>query len=95
MIRFLFIVLLLFPLVSGAEPIAQSEQGGVKIVLHNDKCALEAVMNLPFRATWTEGGKTTEGCVGLDIQLQLFRFYFADRTVLAIPMQYFGKISAT
>ena len=78
-----------------AEPIAQVERGSIKVIIYSDKCSLEAVSNLPFRATWIENGEITEGCVDLDVKLKLLKFYFADRTVVTMPMHYFSKLFST
>ena len=80
---------------SMAEPIAQVERGSIKVIIYSDKCSLEAVSNLPFRATWIENGEITEGCVDLDVKMKLLKFYFADRTVVTMPMHYFSKLFST
>lgn len=49
--------------------------------------------NLQNRATYLEGGKTYEGCVGGNAQLGILVFYFEDRTVFAVPVQFFSRVS--
>jgi hypothetical protein len=65
----------------GENPAGQT----VEVVLHDEPCALEAIANLPKRATWTEPGKTYEGCWGPDPHLPIVQVYWSDRTVVAIP----------
>lgn len=76
-----------------AAPVAKASQGGVTITLFNDKCEIPAVSNLPMKATWTEGGKTYAGCWG-GSEVGVVMAYFAeDRTVAAIPVQAFSRVS--
>lgn len=75
-----------------ADPIAAAEQGGVRITVYTEKCELKEVANLSNRATWTENGKTIEGCAGVFPQAGLVMFYFADRTVVPAPMHIFEKV---
>lgn len=77
-----------------AEPMAKLEQDGVAITVYTEDCQLkDAVGNLPKRATWVEGGKTYEGCVGYQPQLRVFMFYFEDKTVAAAPVAIFTKVT--
>ena len=67
----------------------------VEIVLHDEDCALEAVANLPMRATWKEPDeKIVEGCWGVSNQ-GLVKLYFADRTVVVLPRAHFSPIGST
>jgi hypothetical protein len=77
----------------GAEPRFSAEVEGVKITLHDDKCALPAVANLGRKATWDEKGKTFEGCWGGHPQFPVLMFYFADRTVVIVPVEMFKKLT--
>ena len=88
------LILGLFPTKSVAAPIAIGEHDGIKIVLFDEPCKLDAVTNLPRRATWTEGGKTFEGCFGV-MGGAVVVGYFSDRTVAAIPAQAFVRVSGT
>jgi hypothetical protein len=45
-----------------AEPKFSANVDSGKVVLHDDKCTLTEVTNLPFRAQWVEGNKVFEGC---------------------------------
>ena len=64
-------------------------EGGVRVVLHDEPCALDAVTNLPYRVVWHEGGQKVEGCWGPRPDAQVAVAYFADKTVALIP---FGDI---
>jgi hypothetical protein len=46
---------------------------------------LPAVSNLPYRGTWTEKGKTSEGCWALHPEVPLIISYWDDRTVAILP----------
>lgn len=63
------------------------------ITLYTDNCTLQAVVNLPLRATWTEGGKVFEGCYLPRPDAGLIVFYFSDRTVGLAPMAVFRKVT--
>ena len=91
----LCILLAVYPKKAKADPVAAVEQGGVRIVVHTEKCSFNEVSNLPNRATWEENGKVLEGCVGVFGQIGLVLFYFSDKTVVAVPMQMFSKVSNT
>ena len=45
-----------------AQPLAVAGDASVKVTLTDEPCALREVVNLPQRATWTEGGRMIEGC---------------------------------
>lgn len=79
-----------------AEPIARASvnNGQVVILVHSEDCALtNVVSNLPKRATWNEGGKVYEGCVGIQSQAGVAMFYFADdKTVAIVPLQMFQRV---
>lgn len=76
----------------GAEPIFEANGEGVTIQIHKEACTLAEVKNLPRRATWTERGKTFEGCAGLDQNLGIVLAFFVDRTVVALPLQVFQRV---
>lgn len=77
---------------AAADPFIAAENGGVRIVVHSEKCQLKTVENLPKRATWTEKGKTTEGCAGYVQEMEVVLFYWADRTVSVLPAPVFTKV---
>lgn len=89
----LCVVLAVYPRKARSEPMAAVEQGGVRIVVHTEKCVFKEVSNLTNRATWEEGGKVIEGCAGVFSQIGLVLFYFADKSVVAVPMQLFSRVS--
>lgn len=72
-----------------AAPVAEAVAEGVSITLTNEPCRLKVVSNLPARATWTEKGKTFEGCFGLSHGV--VAFYFDDRTVVMLPREAFKR----
>ena len=89
----LLIVATCWPMAIGAAPMAQTvTEDGAKIVLTDEDCKLEAVKNLKHRATWTEKGKVYEGCYGVH-PAGVMLGYFADKTVVLIPLQVFTKVS--
>lgn len=89
----LFGLLLLvnFSVVS-AEPIYEASAGGVRIVVYKEKCTLEAVTNLPWRAVWFQDGNEIEGCIGAKDELVVVVAYFADKTIVVLPMEIFRKV---
>ena len=77
-----------------AVPIYEAiSEDGVKIVLHDDLCRLDAVTNLKSRVTWHEKGKVSEGCYGQHPSGVLIA-YFDDKTVALFPMNAFRMIRA-
>lgn len=74
-----------------AAPVATAGDDRVVVTLTDEKCTLPAVSNLPMRATWKEGGTTHEGCYAVAPGLVLF--YFADKSVVAIPAQAFRRVT--
>lgn len=86
-----FIVAL--PTLAFADPMFQAEADGAKVVLTDEPCKLQAVANLKYRATWSEKGKTYEGCFGPRPDMGVVMAYFEDRTVVALPIQMFVKVS--
>ncbi len=70
-----------------AAPIAVANAPGVTVTLFDEKCRLPAVTNLPLRATWTQHGKTNEGCFGGFTEAGAIGLYFDDGTVAVIPAQ--------
>jgi hypothetical protein len=70
-----------------AEPRFQVVANGARVVLFDDKCAVSAVTNLPYKATWEEKGKVYQGCWGARPEAGIVMFYFDDRSVGIIPIQ--------
>ena len=83
-------------LISGnakAEPMYFAEADGATVTLHSEPCALtDVVTNLPRRATWSEKGKTFEGCWSARPDIGIVVLYFSgDKTVGLAPMQAFQR----
>lgn len=86
-------VLFLFAPESFAKPIYAASQGSVTLTLHTDECQFRGTVDMQFKATWTENGKTLEGCLLLRPDLNLVLFYFpSDKSVFAVPMSAFKKV---
>jgi hypothetical protein len=75
-----------------AAPLYSAEVEGVRIVLTDEDCKLTAVANLKKRATWTEKGKTFEGCFGLHPQYGVVIAYFSDKHVVLMDPQAFVRV---
>lgn len=78
--------------VAQADPMARTESGGVVVTIYTEPCKLDAVTNLPQRATWVENGKTTEGCAGIH-PAGAVMFYFSDKTVVIHPTRAFVPVT--
>ena len=74
-----------------AKPTHIAQDGPVTVTIHDDKCALSAVV-MPYRATWKEGDKTYEGCVGAH-PAGLLIFYFSDKSIVLLAPQAFQRVS--
>ncbi len=78
-----------------AEPMAIASVGNGQIIItvYTEECELkDTVSNLPNRATWTQQGKTFEGCVGVQPAAGVAMFYFReDKTVAVVPLQAFAR----
>jgi len=71
-----------------------AEADGARVVLHDDKCQLPEVSNLPFRAEWTEKGTTYEGCWSPPHpNVGVVMAYFTDKTVVGLPAQMFKALT--
>ena len=75
-----------------AAPVAEAQGPGVVVTLTDEACRIAEVSNLKLRATWTENGKTTEGCFAVTQGMALF--YFLDRTVVVIPSGMFQRVTS-
>lgn len=88
----LLLLLALIPGIAPAGSVALVRGSGITVVLTDEACALkENVTNLPMRATWREGQKLYEGCFGVHGELVLL--YFADRTVVGVPVGAFEPVT--
>jgi hypothetical protein len=84
----LFLLAVTWPTKAHAEPRFQVSVDGVRVVLFDDKCELtHLITNLPYKATWTEKGKTVRGCWGARPDAGIVMAYFEDKTIGLIPMQ--------
>lgn len=90
----ILLLLLLWVMPSNSAPIMQAADGEVTVTLHDDKCALREVTNLPAKAVWREKGKEIEGCWGLH-PIGVVLFYFTDKTVAVAPRQSFQRVTGT
>jgi hypothetical protein len=88
----LLIVAFCWPSIVFASPRYSVEAQGAVITLTDDPCELDAVKNLPYKATWVEDGKTFQGCFAPRPEVQLVVAYFDDRTVALIPFQALKKL---
>ena len=76
-------------------PAFETSQEGVRIVLHDDKCTLKEVANLPRKVVWHENGREIEGCWGARPDAGIVLMYFsADKTVGIATMSAFRKVVA-
>jgi hypothetical protein len=75
-----------------AAPLFTATNEGVTITLTDEPCALDAVSNLKYRATWVEKDKTFEGCWAPHREMGAVIAYFDDKTIALIPVQAFVKV---
>lgn len=80
-----------WPTKAHADPIYHAEEGGVRVVLTDEPCKFD--IQLPKRATWTEKGKTFEGCYGGHPVFPIVLFYFSDKSVVALPVEIFQRVT--
>ena len=84
-----------FPSIVLAEARFVAEADGAKVFLYEEKCALPQVSNLPFRATWDDKGKVYEWCFGPRPDMGVVMAYFSDKTVVAIPIELFKRLTSS
>jgi hypothetical protein len=63
-----------------AAPMFTAATENAIITLTDEPCALEAISNLKYRATWVEKEKTFEGCWAPHRELGVVIAYFDDKT---------------
>ena len=73
-----------------AAPVYIATDGNVVITLTDEKCTLP--IKLPYRATWVEKGKVSEGCFGVDRGVVVF--YWSDTSLGLIPTSEFKPAKA-
>lgn len=90
----IFFILILWHVVARADPRYKAiGEGGEIVVLYDEPCKFPAVVgNLKYRATWAEKNKVFEGCWGLSV-FRVVLLYMDDKTVSAIPMPMFEKVT--
>lgn len=80
-----------------AEPLYRAHSDNESITLYSEPCPLSItahVSNLPRMATWTEDGKTIQGCYGAHPQLPVIIMYFSsDKKVFLVPQAAFQKVN--
>ena len=90
----LLIVIFCWPSIVFAEPRFAVTDGKIAVTLYDDPCELkDTVSNLPYKATWTEGDKTYNGCWGPWVNDQKIVAYFTDKTIAVIPFSAVTKVS--
>lgn len=82
-----------WPTNAHAGPILRGEAEGITVTIYEEACQLKEVTNLPKRATWTEKGKTFEGCIGAHPQFPILMGFFSDKTVVVLPVQIFTRVT--
>jgi hypothetical protein len=88
----LLAVAVTWPTKAHAGPILKAEAEGIVVTIYEEACQLKEVTNLPKRATWTEKGKTFEGCIGAHPQFPVLMGYFSDKTVVVLPVEMFTRV---
>ena len=89
----LALAVILFPLIAKAAPVLQVSDGSGTITVYDEPCALKTVSNLQYRATWTEGKKTFEGCIGPWGAMGVAVAYFDDGSIAVVPLQALKKVT--
>lgn len=92
--KLLLLALLLLPLEASPTAAFKATADGVVVILYTESCALKEVTNLKNKATWLEKGKLNQGCWGAS-PIGVILLYFDDKTVAAIPVQLFERITET
>ena len=72
---------------------------GVVVMIYDSPCQFrDIVSNMHYRATWSEKGQTSEGCVMAHPiaggRAQVFVFWFDDKTVFAEIVQAFTPVKS-
>ena len=85
---------LISPNLGSAAPIAQFSQEGTTVTLTDEVCKFkDVVINLPRKVVWKEKGQEVEGCWGMIPQVGFVTMYFADKTVVGIPVRLFTAVT--
>lgn len=71
-----------------AKSVAIAKTDKFSVILTDEKCKLD--VKLPYRAIWTEPGKTYEGC--FTIHQGIVVFYFEDKSLALVGAQAFAPL---
>lgn len=89
----LMLCLIVFSFPVHAVPIAQATgPGGEVVTIMDEPCALKHIVDLSNRATWSEKGKTFEGCASPHPIGVVVLFFKEDKTIAIIPMRAFQQM---
>jgi hypothetical protein len=87
-----FIVMGLF-LSAHAAPVAQANgPGGEVITITDEPCKLTDIVDMPHRATWTEKGKTFEGCAAPHPAGVVVLYFKDDKSIALVPIRMFQPL---
>jgi hypothetical protein len=87
----LAVMMIALTTIAQAKPTHIAQEGNITITITDEKCALSAV-SMPFRATWKEGDKHYEGCVGQH-PTGILIFYFTDGSIVLMATQVFRTVT--
>lgn len=86
------LALLFVALPAHADIFAVAVHENLRVTLTDEPCALtDQVTNLPKRVIWEDGKQKIEGCFGVIGPVVVA--YFADKTVVAVPVEAFVRAS--
>ena len=88
----LLAIIVCWPTLLFAGPLFQMSGEGIRVTLYDDPCKVEGVSNLPFRATWEEGGKTFDGCWSPSFDRERVNAFFTDKSVVSFPPAMFKRL---
>ena len=78
-----------------AAPVAQATgPGGEVITITDEPCKLASIVDLPYRATWKEKGKTFEGCAAPHPSGLVVMYFKEDRSIALVPVRMFQPLSS-
>lgn len=91
---FMFAFIVCWPAAVLPAPVFTATADGATVTLTDEPCTIRAVSNLRYRATWEEKGKVFEGCWSANPRVGVVSAYFVeDRTVVAIPIPMFERVT--
>ena len=87
-------VLTLFSVRADAKLIFQTQKEGIVLMIYDEPCAFTDTVAMPFKATWTQEGKTLEGCWLPRPDVKVLLFYFpSDKSVFPVHMSLFQRLT--